>query len=321
MTHTWAMWVASYFMVTLVTWAAEPDDFGYRLRVALLWPLWFALQLRCLWGSQMGKRPSTIPEKADYGLDAPYVVRRLQLGAVLALPPLACLLVFPHKPYTAPLVMACVAIAVGGALESALMAASSYYGKLVLREHIMASINWAGSEHVLDVGCGSGLLTVGAARRLDRGTVIGVDLWKPSDQSGASPQLALHNAMREGVAHRVAIQPDPVNILSSGLEDESFDVVFGGHLYHNVGSFNHRLMAVMEMVRVLKPGGRVVFTDYRHTGELAKVLVTCQCEQVSISNWVYAMFPPVRIVTAVKPLPGGTPVGLNLNQYAIQQTA
>ncbi|MBA0085829.1 MAG: 50S ribosomal protein L11 methyltransferase, partial [Acidobacteria bacterium Pan2503] len=53
----------------------------------------------------------------------------------------------------------------------------SKVGKLALRERLLDKIPWRGDESVLDVGCGRGLLAVGAAKRVSSGTVTGVDVW------------------------------------------------------------------------------------------------------------------------------------------------
>ena len=49
---------------------------------------------------------------------------------------------------------------------------------------------------VLDVGCGHGLMLIGAAKRIPRGKAIGVDLWQKEDQAGNSKEatvaIALH---------------------------------------------------------------------------------------------------------------------------------
>ena len=44
--------------------------------------------------------------------------------------------------------------------------------KLILRERLLDRIQWRGNERVLDVGCGRGLLTMAAAHRVNRGSVI-----------------------------------------------------------------------------------------------------------------------------------------------------
>jgi len=59
----------------------------------------------------------------------------------------------------------------------------SKFQKLKDREKLLDSIQWLGNELVLDVGCGRGLMLVGAAKRLTNGKSIGIDIWQQEDQS------------------------------------------------------------------------------------------------------------------------------------------
>src|SRR5439155_9251689 len=78
-------------------------------------------------------------------------------------------------------------------------------GKLRGRERLLDLVPWRGDETVLDVGCGRGLLLVGAARRLTTGRAVGVDLWRGVDLSGNRPEAPLENARLEGVEGRVDV--------------------------------------------------------------------------------------------------------------------
>jgi hypothetical protein len=77
------------------------------------------------------------PANADYGLDAPAVVVGNAVGGIAAL-----------------------AVAQAG-----LMVRSSRAGKLTERDRLLDELPWRGDERVLDVGCGRGLLLIGAAGR------------------------------------------------------------------------------------------------------------------------------------------------------------
>ena len=58
---------------------------------------------------------------------------------------------------------------------------------------------------MLDIGCGRGLMLVGAARRLKTGQAVGIDLWRAEDQADNSPPAAQANAHTEGVSDRIRI--------------------------------------------------------------------------------------------------------------------
>ncbi len=64
------------------------------------------------------------------------------------------------------------------------------------REAILDLVPWSGDQQVLDVGCGRGLLLVGAAHRLTSGRAVGIDLWLARDQSGNEKPGALTNRKR-----------------------------------------------------------------------------------------------------------------------------
>src|SRR4051794_5264342 len=108
----------------------------------------------------------------DYGLDAPGVI----LGAI----GLGVALVVTGR-VVAPL----HGLACAGWLLTALGLLtywSSRRGKLGVRDRVLDGLALRGDERVLDVGCGRGLLLVGAAKRLSTGTATGLDLWSGVDQ-------------------------------------------------------------------------------------------------------------------------------------------
>ena len=146
----------------------------------------------------------------------------------------------------------------------------SKVGKLALRERLLDKIPWRGDERVLDVGCGRGLLTVGAAHRLRSGSVIGVDVWNRSALSGNRAGAVRENAIIEGVASKVEVKEGDVRALP--FADGTFDVVVSNFVVHELKNRTDRERMMSEVSRVLKPGGNVVLVDFIFTDECAEDL-------------------------------------------------
>ncbi len=148
----------------------------------------------------------------------------------------------------------------------------SKFGKLRLRDKIISSIPWRGDERVLDVGCGHGLMLIGAAKRLTSGKAVGIDLWQKEDQSDNSREATLQNVHLENVTDRIELLDGDARKLP--FADKSFDVILSSWAIHNIYDRAGRETAIHEIVRVLKPGGRLLIADIRHTAQYARVLPT-----------------------------------------------
>jgi ubiquinone/menaquinone biosynthesis C-methylase UbiE len=116
-----------------------------------------------------------------------------------------------------------------------------------------------GDEEVLDVGCGLGKMTVGVAKRLKTGKVIGIDIWDKTEIPGNSPERAYANAKIEGVSDRVKFRTG--NVLSIPFPDNSFDVVTSSSVINNLHNDLGKLKALEEILRVLRPGGRFLMLE------------------------------------------------------------
>lgn len=128
--------------------------------------------------------------------------------------------------------------------------------RLQARDKFLDGIPWQGDETILDVGCGNGILTMGAAQRLKTGRVIGIDIW--TEGSGDNRLEAfVENANIEGVADRVEIQNE--DVLDLPYDDDPFDVIISGLTIHHLGFDMDK--AIGEMTRVLKPGGWLAIYD------------------------------------------------------------
>jgi arsenite methyltransferase len=237
----------------------------------------------------------------DYGIDAPKLVRRFAVrGGVMVV--FAALLYYANRnssPAAATSIGSMLlSIGVTFLLISAIMVWSSRVGKLKVRDRILGTLPWRGDEQVLDVGCGRGLLLIGAAKRLKTGKATGVDIWQEQDLSGNSAEATKANAVAEGVADKIKLETSDARKLPFGAN--TFHIVVSSLAIHNIDSSVERLKALREIARVLKPGGSVVIYDIFHTAEYAKNLQQLGLTDVKLSSYSFLWCVPSRTVTARK---------------------
>ena len=244
---------------------------------------------------------TSIPTNVDYGIDAPLVARGWFGRAGWSLAAGLAFWFMNRQEYPGPAgrvlgVLAVFALICAGIAWFKIR--SSRDGKLRLREQLLDRLALKGDEKVLDVGCGRGLLAIGAAKRLKTGKVTGIDVWNPHDLSGNSADAAKENAKAEGVADRVRFESGAAGKLV--YPDNHFDAVLSANALHTLADDQEREQALHEMLRVLKPGGRLLIFDTAETGYYAQVLRASGARDVMLSPWTFLWCRPSRSVTARK---------------------
>lgn len=238
-----------------------------------------------------------MPQKPDYGIDAPGVVRNLLvIGAALILSGI----LFPTIHIgQVTILWSRSAFWPGGSflLGGFLMLAYAKWGKFRHRDRMLNMISWRGNEQVLDVGTGRGLLLIGAARRLNTGKGTGIDVWSTGDLSGNSLERTQANVELEGVKDKVELRSDDARKLS--FADGTFDVVLSNLCIHNIPDQQGRAQACREIARVLKPGGTALISDFVLTGFYQKVFAETGLK-ASRTGLNLLTFPPLRVVKAEK---------------------
>jgi ubiquinone/menaquinone biosynthesis C-methylase UbiE len=144
--------------------------------------------------------------------------------------------------------------------------AFSYDGKRKLSKDIVEGIasyvKVPKNGLALDVGCGSGALTIAVAKRNPSALVIGVDRWG-KEYASYNKSLCEKNAKAEGV-HRVEFREgDAVQL---DFPDEGFDAVVSNYVYHNITGVD-RQQVLLETLRVLKKGGSFALHDIFSKGK------------------------------------------------------
>lgn len=113
----------------------------------------------------------------------------------------------------------------------------------------------------LDVGCGSGALTIACAKRNPLGRMIGIDRWG-REYASFSQQLCENNSDAEGVDNTEFHQGDACKL---DYPDEYFDAVTSNYVYHNITGVNKQEL-LRETLRVLKKGGTFAIHDIMSKG-------------------------------------------------------
>ena len=114
----------------------------------------------------------------------------------------------------------------------------------------LACLNYAGTERVLDLGCGTGELARLLLAQWPALWVVGVDVSAGMLARGAAKLRS--NPHVHFLAASVTALP---------CADASFDAVVTTNAFHY---FRDPARACAEMLRVLRPGGRVLVVDWCH---------------------------------------------------------
>ena len=154
------------------------------------------------------------------------------------------------------LVLLCFAVWMG-----ALYRTFDYNGKRKLSKTIIdgtaAHVSIPDGGVGLDVGCGSGALTIACAKRNPGAQMVGCDIWSGAYKSSFTKQRCEDNAKAEGVGNA---RFEEGNAVKLPFADESFDAVCSNYVYHNISGQDKQAL-LLETLRVLKKGGTFAIHD------------------------------------------------------------
>ena len=173
--------------------------------------------------------------------------------------------------------------------------AFSYNGKRQMSKQIIegvaAYVKLPDGGKGLDVGCGSGALTIACAKRNPKAHFTGIDRWG-KEYASFSKKLCEDNSKAEGVSNTSFMQGDACKL---PFEDETFDAVTSNYVYHNIPNPD-RQGILLETLRTLKKGGTFAIHDimsrskYGDMNRFADKLRNMGYEEVKLIDTTKGMF-------------------------------
>lgn len=118
-----------------------------------------------------------------------------------------------------------------------------------LRDAILREADPESGQQVVDIGAGTGLLSLPLADRVER--VWAIDI---------SPAMCEYLAAKAASAELENLRTAVASAVSLPLVDDSADLVVSNYCFHHL-SDEDKVGALEEVRRVLAPGGRLVFGD------------------------------------------------------------
>ena len=167
-----------------------------------------------------------------------------------------------------------------------------------VHEVLLSYLDFDGKGTLLEVGCGSGALSIRAAISWPEAEVTGIDYW--GAVYNYSQIMCESNARSEGVYERCSFLHGDARKLD--FQDETFDAVVSNYVYHNINGADKQGL-LLESLRVLKKGGVFALNDdmkprmYGDMEEFAKKLRKMGYREVRIIDTAQEAFGSHRRAT------------------------
>ncbi len=126
-----------------------------------------------------------------------------------------------------------------------------------IHEFVISKMNWDGKGTLLDIGCGSGALSIRCAKLYPNATIMGIDYWG-KEWNYAKDQCET-NATLEKVSSSITFMKGDAAKLP--FEDGTFDAAISNFVFHEVRTQPQKQLVVREALRVVKKGGYFAFHD------------------------------------------------------------
>lgn len=154
------------------------------------------------------------------------------------------------------------------------------------RQELLDVLRIQGNEQILVLNSGTCFMVSGLAQKMTAGRVVGIDPRYTSCQMRQAITTAEENVRREGVADKVELYSDALAKLP--FPDARFDVIVDIELDRDAGMNT----SAEELVRVLKPTGRLLIMKHRSTEPILSVLRKFGFETQSEMKWRHGVSKP-----------------------------
>lgn len=112
-------------------------------------------------------------------------------------------------------------------------------------------LNLNGNEFVLDLCCGTGKSTISCVSHLTSGKVVGID--------NSEEMLRVAKDIYYKKYDRTKLEFVLKDVMELDYEDNSVDAIFMAYGIRNMPDYKR---ALLNLYRILKPGGKIVFHEY-----------------------------------------------------------
>ncbi|MFQ9410029.1 MAG: class I SAM-dependent methyltransferase [Evtepia gabavorous] len=126
-----------------------------------------------------------------------------------------------------------------------------------VHQYLTDHLPWDGRGTLLDIGCGSGALTIRCAKRFPNASLVGVDYWGAA-WSYAKGAVPAERRRRRGLPPGSLPKGDAAHL---AFPDETFEAAVSNFVFHEVRTQPDKREVVREALRVVKKGGCFAFQD------------------------------------------------------------
>ena len=125
-----------------------------------------------------------------------------------------------------------------------------------VHQYLVDKLSWDGNGKLVDIGCGSGALSIRCGKKFPNGEITGIDYW--GIIWDYAKEQCENNASLENVKNVQFKKDDAAHI---SFSDGTFDAAVSNFVFHEVRTVRDKPGLVKEALRVVKKGGAFAFHD------------------------------------------------------------